>query len=39
MDKDTDVDEYLEVFEGLMQRLGKVEHLWSSHMQPVMDNS
>jgi hypothetical protein len=39
MDKDTDVDEYLEVFEGLMQKLGKAEHLWSSYLQPVMNNT
>ena len=38
MDKDTDVDEYLEVFEALMRNLGKTEDLWSSYLQPVMNN-
>ena len=35
-DKDT---EYLEVFEVLMKNLGKTEDLWSSYLQPVMNNA
>ena len=39
MDKVTDVDKYLEVFEALMRNLGKTEDLWSSYLQPVMNNA
>ena len=38
MDGNTDVEEYLEVFEGLMKKLKKEEGLWSSYLQPVMNN-
>lgn len=39
MDSSTDVEEYLEVFEGLMKKLQKTEELWSSYLQPVMNNA
>jgi hypothetical protein len=35
MGKDT---EYLEVFDVLMKNLEKTEELWSSYLQPVMNN-